>query len=761
MAKDLSKPRTTPWREKKPWKWEEDGLTVTRGNAWTGPGCHEGCGVLLCTNKEGKLVKVEGDIENPWNQGRLCLRCLALRDVVNHPDRLKYPMKRVGKRGENKWQRVSWDEALDTIAERLNKIKKEDGPESVIFCQGTGRDNMPYISRLASSFGSPNHTGFQSGIACFVPRLAMMTVTAGALHTVDASQYWPDRYDNPEWKAPGCIIVWGNNPVVSNPDLAYGYWTVDCMKSGSKLIVVDPRLTWLASRADLWLQIRPGTDAALALGMLNIIIKEKLYDEDFVEKWTYGFDKLAERAAEYPVERVAEITWIPKEKILAAARMFAKSKPGAVQWGVAVDMTKEAQPAGQAISALWEITGNVDVPGGMLPIKIPFAVPAFAGGWGTNLLSEEVKPKRIGLDKYPIFGVILAQAQPDEVVKTLETGKPYPIKAAWLQGSNALTCMSADPRRLYKALRTLETVVVVDLFMTPTAVALADFVLPANTYPERDSIRANWYNLQAINKVTQIGEAKSDNQIGLEMGKRLNPEAWPWENAQDMLTAMMNEEALNGIGTGGVTFKELRERGGTMYPPFEYKRYEKGLERWDGQPGFNTPTGRIELYSATFEGWGLDPLPYFEEPTESPYSTPELMKEYPLILGTGVRAWGLFHSEHRQIPSLRAVHPQPEIEINPETAAKYGIENGDQVWIENGMGKCRQRAKITPIVPPWMVNADYGWWFPEQEGAEPNLFGMWDVNINQLVPMLPGKSGYGANYKSLICKIYKVKEGEM
>ncbi len=739
--------------QKRPWRWEENGYTVTRGSSWSGPGCHDGCGVLLYTDKDGKLVKVEGDPESPYNQGRLCVRCLALPDVVNHPDRLKYPMKRVGERGENKWERISWEEAYDTIVERFGEIKDKYGPESVYFAQGTGRDIIAYLSRLAYSFGSPNYVSIGlSGNACYLPRVAMMLVTTGDFAVVDCSQYFADRYDNPNWKPPECIIIWGNNPIVSNPDGFYGHWIVDCMKRGTKLIVVDPRLTWLASRADLWLQIRPGTDAALAMGMLNLIIQEELYDKEFVDKWTYGFDKLAERVADYPVDKVSAITWIPKEKIVAAAKLFATSKPAAIQWGLAVDMTKESLPAGHAISALWTITGNLDVPGGMMTVVPPLGViEPWGGGWGAELLSPEVAAKRLGLDKYPILGFGFMNAQSDELAEACLTGKPYPIKGAWIQTNNPIACMGADPKKLYAGIKKLDFVVVVDLFMTPTAVAFADILLPAATYPERDGLRAVWYHVGAINKVTQIGEAKSDQEINLEMGKRWNPEAWPWENVQEMYSSM--------LAKAGLKFEDVRQDG-PLFTQFEYKKYEKGLQRRDGQPGFNTPTGRVELYSTLFEGWGLDPLPYYEEPTESPLSTPDVYQEYPLVLTTGARPWAFFHSEQRQVEKLRALHPDPELQIHPSTAARYGIRDGDWVWIENRMGRCRQRAKLTPIIDPRVVNADHAWWFPEKAAAEPDLFGVWESGVNQLVPLLPGKSGFGGNYKSLLCKIYKVEEGE-
>lgn len=738
----------------KPWRWQEDDLTVTRGSAWSGPGCHDGCGVLLFTDKDGKLVKVEGDPNNPFNQGRLCVRCLAVPNVTNHPDRIKYPMKRVGARGENKWERITWDEAYDTIVKEFTKVKEQYGAESVIFCQGTGRDIAPYISRLAWSFGSPNWVPLGlTGNACYLPRVAGCIATTGSFWVADCSQASPLRYDNPDYKVPECMAVWGNNPVVSNADGFYGHWVVDLMKRGTKLIVIDPRLTWLASKAELWLQIRPGTDAALALGMLNVIINEELYDKDFVDKWCYGFDQLKERVQQYPVSEVSRITWIPEEKIIAAARLFANSKPATVQWGLALDMTQETLPASHAITALWSITGNIDVPGGMLP---PPTLLFYGGGWGDELISDEQKAKRIGLSKYPLYQYGFVVAQPDEVANQLETGEPYPIKAAWIQTNNSLACMSADPKKTYAGLRKLDFVVGVDLFLTPTIVACADIVLPAATYPERDGLRFGDgpQRGEAINKVTQIGECKSDMQINLELGKRWNPEAYPWDNVQDMFTHMLKSKGVD------YSFQELREVA-PIYPPQEYKRHEKGKMRFDGEIGFNTPTRRIELFSTFYEQAGLDPLPYYKEPTESPLSTPDLYAEYPLILTTGARPWGMFHSEHRQIPHLRAIHPDPTLQIHPEAAEKFGVKAGDWVWVENSMGRARRKIEITPVWDPRVVNADHAWWYPEAEAAEPTLYNLWDLAINQLVPFLPGKSGFGGNYKSLLCKIYKVAEGEM
>lgn len=733
-----------------PWRWEEDGMTVTRSAAWSAPGCHNGCGVLVYTDKNGRLVKVEGDEENPFYNGRLCIRCLALPEVNYHPDRLLYPMKRVGKRGENKWQRISWDEAYDTIEEKFNKIKEEYGPESVVFSCGTGRGTAPYLTRICYSFGSPNYAYFLSGSSCYVPRIAASNTMMGTYTVPDCSQYFIDRYDNPEWRPPAVIFVWGNNPLIANADGNMGHWIVDCMKRGSKLVVVDPRLTWLAAKADLWLQLRPGTDAALAMAMADVIIKEGLYDKEFVDNWTYGFAEYARRVAEYPVERAAQITWVPEEKIRRAARLMAK-KPVSVQWGLALDMTKEAIPGSLSVASLWCITGNIDIPGGMIPVHQPFNIQTWNPPDPKEFLTPEQCEKRIGGKEYPMYeygGVVLTQ--PDMTVDAMLTGKPYPIKGHWLQSTNPLACTGMEPKnRMLQGFLNSDFNVVLDMFMTPTAMAIADIVLPVATYPERDGIRSIYYYVQTTNKaMNPVGECKSDMEICYEMGRRFNKDAWPGDTLLEFFSYTMKEI--------GMTFEETREEN-WVYPKYEYEKYKTGKQRYDGLPGFNTPTGRIELYSTLFDEWGMEPLPFFEEPEEGPFSSPQLMKEYPYVLTTGARHWAFFHSEHRQIPRLRSLRPDPLVEMHPKTAEANGIKEGDWVWIENRLGKVKMRAKVTPGIDPRVVNCDHAWWYPEKKAED--LYGVFESNINQLVPAKFGRSGFGSNSKSLICKIYKVEEG--
>ena len=328
------------------------------------------------------------------------------------------------------------------------------------------------------------------------------------------------------------------------------------------------------------------------------------------------------------------------------------------------------------------------------------------------------------------------------------SGTPYPIKGAWIQSTNTFVCGAAEANRTYDAFKKLEFIVVVDLFMTPTAMAFADIVLPAATYPEKDglTIPGGRSFIGTINKAIEpVGECKSDTEIILEMGKRLNPEAWPWKDDREMMSSMLQRI--------GMTFEELRDKG-YFYDPFEYKKYEKGLLHPDKKAGFNTPTRKVELYSTVMEKWGYDPLPSYREAPESPISKPEMIKEYPFILITGARSPAFFTSEHRMIDWLRELVPDPIVEIHPDVAAKLGINDGQWVFIETPRGRIKQRAKLTTGVDPRVVAAQYGWWFPEIKDAG---HGWQESNVNMLTDNDP--AGYdvamGAdNLRVLMCKIY-------
>lgn len=331
----------------------------------------------------------------------------------------------------------------------------------------------------------------------------------------------------------------------------------------------------------------------------------------------------------------------------------------------------------------------------------------------------------------------------------IETGIPYPVQMYWFESTNLFVNCSSEAHRIYAAMKKVPFVVCVDPVMTPSAVAFADLVLPAAMSVERDSLRTWWTPLKSISKVIQYEEVKTDEEIALDLGKRLNPEQFPWDTVEDMIDWALKP--------AGLSFKELEEKV-MIWPEVKYYKYEKGLLREDGEPGFNTDTGMVNLRVDIFEEWGLDPLPDHLEPPYGPITTPEMMKEYPLILTAGSRSWEFFHSEHRQSGTLREFHPDPRLTINPITAANLGIKEGDWVYIENNLGRVKQVAVLDPGLDPRVVHGEHGWWFPEREASEPTLFGAFESNINVLTTMCTtGPTGYGAPLKNTICKVYKAE----
>ena len=741
-------------------EWQDGEYTVKRTTAWSAPGCHEGCGVLLYI-KDGKVEKVEGDPEHPYNQGALCPRCPALSKVMYSPLRLLHPMKRKPgtKKGEGQWEQISWDEAYDIIEKGFKDVIAKYGPLSVLSVCGTARDVMVAPPRLVLSMGSPNHTVLQSGQSCYVPRAAAaQSLTGAGFPVADCSQYFEDRYDHEGWEVPKYIMIVGCNAIYSNPDYFFGHWVVECMKRGSKLIVVDPRVTWLSARADVLLQLRPGTDSALAMAMCNVIVEEDLYDHDFVENWSYGFDEWAKAVSEYTPEIAEDITWVPADTIRKAARLFAQNNPSTIQIGVSTDQSPTGVVTAQTLIAMAAVTGNYDVPGGMIPVMNPFNIwVSTFGGWGQELLPEGVYEKKIGLDKYPAMKYGMPMNSPDELFETFKTDEPYPIRAIWFHATNQIVTNTNSPHEWLELLKEkIEFCAGVDLFMTPWIETMCDVVLPACCFPERNSWRAMFYNASAINKCVEApGECKDDVQICIDLGKRFMPEAWPWETPEEM-----HEYLFDFCTEGRLGYKELQEKG-WAYDEYVYKKYEKGLMRPDGEPGFNTPTGKFEFFSTLWDTFGLHATPYFVEPVMGP-ADEELYKEYPIICMTGVRSKVFFHSEHRQVDILREIHPQPTVEVHPDLAAELDLHNGEWIWMENPRGRCKQMVKITQEVHPKMVNANYGWWFPEK-GAEgyKDMWGYDAVNSNNLTVMgLPGETGFGADLKAVLCKIYKVEAGE-
>jgi len=679
-------------------------------------GCHGGCGVVAHV-KDGQVMKVEGDPEAPIGRGTMCSKGLAVLQLAYHPQRILYPMQKSG----SGWQRISWDQALDTIADRFGGVIEEYGPESIVVGQGTGRDYESFLYRFANLLGTPNV--LTAGHMCYVSRIGATLITCGNLPVCD--------YEG----EPRCIVVWANNPLWTNPDEYKGvdFWTA--LQKGSKLIVIDPREGFLAKRADLWLKLRPGTDAALALGFLKVIIDEHLYDESFVDRYVHGWDAFAKRVNEYPLDKVEEITWVDRDLIGEAARVYATTKPAGIQWGVPIEQTINCTDSNRLLTALMAVTGNLDAPGGNV-FFVPPPVRVVSDFALHRELPREQRAKRLGGEQYKLASRV-ALVTPKVVWDAILTGKPYPVVAGLLCGTNPVVTR-ANAKEVYRALDKLEFLAVIDFFLTPTA-ELADVVLPAATWLEQDYVGDFWKRhgyVMARQKVVEIGECWQDHKIFQELGKRMGQEEYWWDTLEEALNYMLEPS--------GMDFKEFKERG-YLKGDMRYRKYE--------EKGFSTPTGKVELYSTVLEKWGYDPLPQYREIPESPVSRPDLAERYPYILNAGLRTPVFFHSEHRMIPWLREIRPDPIVEIHPQTAKTHGIEDGQWAYIESPRGRIRQRVKLNKGIDPRVVVAEHGWWYPEAEGPDHG----WDVsNVNVLTDNDP--AGFdpalgSTNLRVLLCAI--------
>jgi len=468
----------------------------------------------LVYEKEGKVFRVEGDPSSPITKGTLCCKGLASKEQLYHRDRLLYPLKRIGERGKGHWQRISWDEALDTAVERFKEAEKKYGPDSIVLATGTKRGTWcDYFIRFANAWGKQfSSTGWAQ---CAIPRqLAGLMVVGGY------------AAECPDFSKANCILIWGTNPANNWPHHALPM--MEAWSRGARLIVVDPELRETSSRADIWLQLRPGTDAALGLGFLNVIINENLYDKKFVAEWCMGFEDLKARVQEYDLDKVEKITWVPKEKIREAARLYATTKPACMMHSVGIEENGDTISCCLCTVMLSAITGNLDIPGGNV-------FPMYQGIRGRgdleytlkHLITEEREKNILGSKEYPLLSsnacMLYPSAHNTLLWKAILTGSPYPVKAIYIHASN-LVVNVANSKQVEEALRRLDFILAVDIMMNPT-VELADIVLPATTWIERDEVtshqQASYNAIQMGQTVVRLGECRTNYAIINDLAKRL------------------------------------------------------------------------------------------------------------------------------------------------------------------------------------------------------------------------------------------------
>lgn len=695
---------------------------------------------------DGQVVKIQSS-DNPAFRDHLCMKGIHAPKGFEHPDRVLYPMKRVGERGSGQFERVTWDEAIADICARLRTIVDERGPEAVAVSTSdwnTSTENGA-TRRFMNLLGTPNYI---SGVA----------LCAGNTAAVNRLTYgW---FPQPDFANTDCIVLFGHNPKRHS-------WVpifkaiMRAKERGAKLIVLDPRMSEMAERADIWLPLKAGTDAALCFGWLNVIISEGLYDADFVQNWCHGFEELKACVAEFPLERVEAITGAPADQIAESARLYAQGL-SVIPWTPITDQQRNSTSAIRLHTILRAICGNLDVKGGETLQGLNPDIPMKTTLEMHEALSEEQRAKQLGAEKHPVFtyramakledatervwgyrhiNIVNGSymAVPSAVFRAMADGDPYPVKAYLVQGNNPLMSY-ANMKLIHRAMMNQDLIVVNEQFMTPSA-QLADYVLPGDSWIERYGLLdgMGWSNncKSSQKAIEPPGECRGafefwrDIAHGMGLGNH-----FPWETNEDILDERVAKVAPS--------FQAFAAKYDAYLGPQKYRKYET--------TGFATPTGKVELWSTVLEDLGFDPLPYWrEEPAADP--------AFPLSLFMGVREDEYFQTGHRHIPELRARRPEPEMFIHPATAAEQGIAEGDWVEVETKAGAVKLLTSFKGNMPEGLLRVPHGWWKPEMQRGGAILSGAWAHADAQICPddddFLDREQGI-PHFKGVPCRIKRI-----
>jgi anaerobic selenocysteine-containing dehydrogenase len=696
--------------------------------------CSVCCGSLL-TVDNGRVTDIAPNPDHPYSKGAFCIKGIrGALGVTYGPTRVLYPMRRDGPRGSGRWTRISWDAALDEMADRLAAVRAQHGPLAIAGAvSGAFFSRGVIVALLLRSIGSPNWMINQD--------------LCGGCRAVSARAMGLNIASGEDIGHADCILLVGRNPSAADPI----QWAAikQAKKRGARLVVIDPKRIPACDLADICLRPRPGTDAALALSMIAVLISDGLYDRAFVERWCHGFEALRERAAQYPPAVAAELCGVPAEQIVAAARLYARG-PATFVSGHGIDAFSAGVQTFRAFHSLVAISGNVDRLGGNRRVKPPrgfrsyldlLHLPEFR-------LPVETERQTIGADRFPLWagprGWQTACHNPS-VIDAILTSRPYPLRAMYISGVN-IAVTYPNTQRTLEALRSLDFVAVAAHEMTPTA-QMADIVLPKTTALEEEEVSfapAGPAVLYTRNAVPPNGEARCDLDIAVALLDRLDARGAltgnliPWRSQREF-----NEFIL---GDSGISLAEL-QRTGCVQVPYRPGDFEE-------RP-FATPTGKIELLSETMRAAGLDPLPDYTPPVRE-RATHDVRSRYPLVLLTGDREKTYHHSRFRSEPWAAKVSPDPTLLIHPDTAERLGI--GDKEWltVETPAGAlpCRLRAKISDATAPDVVSTGMGWWRPDAPGPE---HGALDININAALsydgPFDPASGSPDA--RGLLCRVQR------
>ena len=698
--------------------------------------CPSGCHVRI-TVEGGRITRVAPD-----PRGTCCQRTGRAADIAMSPDRLLHPMKRTGARGENRFQRVGWDEALDTLADGLRDVAARFGPQAACLYTGRGTFEQSLWEMLSPAgvretcawsllfpFGSPNTTG--AGSNCYVSHAVLAPVTTFGV-------WWSDTA--PDLEASRLIVVWGTNPANASPPSLMRRIERAAAR-GAQVIVIDHRRTETARRVKArWLPVRPGTDGALALSMIHVLLEEQLHDRQFASRWTRGFEELRAYARGFPPEQAERLTGVPADSIRRTARAIAMPGGAALLSYTGLEYTTSGVQNIRAVMTLWALSGNLDVPGGNL-IRTPGA------GFRVNQ-SRRIAPPRgvepVGKKEYPLYHRYREEAHAMEIPRAILRDQPYPVRAMIVWGASIIP-RYPDPSLCRKAFSALDFMVVVDRFPTEDS-RYADLILPAATSFEEDSYLVTDDRVELRRKVIEpLGESRSDWQIVAGIADRLGYGHLYPRSAKEML-----RWAFEGTAVSLEALEKSPDGVALPAVPARYRKWESGLLRADGAPGFETPSGKFEIASTVLAENGSDALPAYVPPREGPEGSPGLVDEFPLVFDSGARNKAFFCSQHRNIPGLARRRPHPLVAINPRDAAARGIADGDSVEVVTPRGRAAFKALVTEDIVAGAVEAD-------ANGGGPLGPAAWrNCNVNELTDSdnRDPVSGFPV-YKALLCDVRK------
>jgi cysteine desulfurase NifS len=664
--------------------------------------------------------------------------------VVHDPDRLKTPLRRKGPKGGYDFEVISWDDAFDIIVNQLEKTKAERGAEATAVYTGRGAFDQALCdlfqpagiavssaSSVLFPFGSPNTLGV--GALCYVSfAIIAPHTTLGELYlTMDA-----------DIERAELVVLWGANPATDSPPLGH-HQILQARARGADVVAIDPRRQATARQAEaLWLGIRPGTDGALALSMIQVLIEEELYDEAFVRDWTVGFDELAQLCQHYRPEAAAAITGLPANQIRGLARRLAAARGACPVMYTGLEYSDSGVQAIRAVLILWALAGQLDVPGGLVIAMRENAFPQ-----NRSRLQTNPDPARaLGRDRFPLYSLYRGESHAIALPQAVLEGRPYPITTLLIQGGSLITSWP-DPELWRRTLAALDFLVCIDRYHTADS-AYADLVLPATTgYENLSYMRYGGLFKIRERMVAPQGQARNDLLIMAQLAQRLGyGELYP-----------QSEEEVLHVALEGTDFTvdQVRAAGGAVRIPAvtqEYRKWQKGRLRPDGQPGFNTPSGRLEIASSILAEHGYDPLPVYTEPREGPLAAPTLAERFPLVMGSGTRSRFDFRSQHHNVEGLREAQPNPTVLLHVDDARKRGIGEGDPIWVDTARGRAPYRAQLTKDILRGCVDAQMG-------GGGPNGPESWrQCNVNILTD--PARfdpiSGFPI-YKTLLCDVRRAQ----